>query len=135
MAKTKTITGYFVDPENNIAEPRTIDKSLEGYYALLRCDCIDMPERRVGWNGGKRFTFICDDEGLLKSPAYVSALNRHDEPALVGPIFAVKFDGREDVTSLTAKDIDYLDNHIETGWTITREGKPLVARVLTGLEY
>lgn len=125
------ITGYFVDPENGIAEPRTIDKSLEGYYALLRCDTIDIPSRMIG---DRRFDIICDDEALLKAPPFVSAYDIDGSPMLVGPLFVVKFDGEEDVTSLTQDELDYVDLHRETGWTII-DGKIHVARVLHGLAY
>lgn len=125
------ITGYFVDPENCIAEPRTIDKSLEGFYALLRCDCIDMPERRIG---DEYFTIICDDEGLLKAGNVVSAFDRMGNPALVGPIFVVKFDGKDDVRSLTEEELGFVDYYRETGWAIV-DGEVKVYRFLTGLEY
>lgn len=125
------ITGYFVDPENGIAEPRTIDKSLAGYYSLLRCDMIDMPERYIG----KRvFTIICDDEGLLKAPAYVSAVGSDGSPMLVGPLFVVKFDGVDDVTSLSDEELDYVDAHRESGWGIV-DGQVHVSRFLVGLDY
>lgn len=125
------ITGYFVDPENCIAEPRTIEKSLEGYYALLRCTCIDIPSRMIG---DRRFDIICDDEGLLKEGNFISARGRDGTPMLVGPIFVVKFDGKEDVTSLTQEELDYVDLYREAGWNIV-DGHIHVARVLTGLDY
>lgn len=125
------ITGYFVDPENCIAEPRTIDKSLEGYYALLRCDTIDIPSRMIG---NRRFDIIADDEGLLKAPSFVSAYDIDGNPMLVGPIFVVKFDGKEDVTSLTEEELDYVDLHRETGWSIL-DGEIHVTRALHGLDY
>lgn len=132
MTNEKTITGYFVDPENCIAEPRTIDKSLEGYYALLRCDLIDMPERRIG---GEYFTIICDDEGLLKEGNMVSAYDPMGNPALVGPIFVVKFDGGEDVRSLTEEELDLVGEHVMQGITATPDGMPCLTAFLIGLEY
>lgn len=128
---TKTITGYFVDPENCIAKPRTIEHSLEGFYALLRCDCIDIPNRAIG---DRRFDIICDDEGLLKDDTFVSAYSSGGSPMLVGPIFVVKFDGKEDVTSLTEEELDYIEDYVETGWAIL-DGGVHVARVLVGLDY
>lgn len=125
----KTITGYFVDPENSIAEPRTIEKSLEGYYALLRCDTIDIVSRRIG---GRPFDIICDDEGLFKDPLYISATDRDGSPALVGSILVVKFDGKDDVTSLTEEELDFVDFYSETGWSIGENGIH-VARHLYGL--
>lgn len=131
MPNEKTITGYFVDPENCIAEPRTIEHSLEGYYALLRCDLIDMPERRIG---GEYFTIICDDEGLLKENPVVSAYDPMGNPALVGPIFVVKFDGKDDVRSLTEEELDDVDLYRETLWGHVG-GNVRVYRALFGVEY
>lgn len=126
------ITGYFVDPENCIAEPRTIDHSLEGFYALLRCDCIDMPERRI-W--GEYFTIICDDEGLLKEGNWFSAYDPIGNPALVGPIFVVKFDGEEDVRSLTEDELALVGEHAVQGLAAATDGTPGVTTFLIGLEY
>lgn len=129
---TKTITGYFVDPENSIAGPRTIEKSLEGYYALLRCDTIDIVSRQIG---GERFDIICDDEGLLKDPVFISARGNGDCIMLVGPIFVVKFDGKDDVTSLSAEELDFVDLHSESGWFFKTDGSVHVARTLYGVGY
>lgn len=132
MTEKKTITGYFVDPENCIAEPRTIEHSLEGFYALLRCDLVDMPERRIG---GDPFTIICDDEGLLKENPVVSAYDPMGNPALVGPIFVVKFDGEEDVRSLTEEDVAYLAKHIRRGMVYVRGVGYHTCPILFDLEY
>ena len=126
---TKTITGYFIDPAHGIAEPRTIEKSLDSYYSLLDCSCIDIVNRAIG---EQHFDIICDDEALLKAPSYVSAFYTSGEPALVGSLFVCKFDGRDDVTSLTGEELDYVDSHTETGWAVI-DNRIHVARVLYGL--
>lgn len=124
------ITGYFIDPTHGIAEPRTIEKSLDSYYSLLDCTCIDIVSRIIG---DKRFDIICDDEALLKAPTFVSAYDRNDTPALFGSLFVCKFDGRDDVTSLSEEELDYVDLHTETRWGLV-DGKIHVARVLYGLD-
>ena len=124
---TKTITGYFIDPAHGIAEPRTIEKSLDSYYSLLDCTCIDIVERDIG---ERRFDIICDDEGLLKAPSFVSAFYTSGEPALVGSLFVCKFDGADDVTSLTEEELDYVDNYRETFWGVIN-GSIHVYRALT----
>lgn len=109
MPNTKTIRGFFIDPENNTAEERTIPKSLDSYYSLLRCDTIDIVSRVVG---GECYDIICDDEGLLKDPHYISAVDHYGKPALVGALFVVKYDGVEDVCDLSEPDVDNLDLHL-----------------------
>lgn len=115
MPNNKTIRGFFLDPENNIAEERTIEKSLGSYYSLLRCDTIDIVSRSIG---GKRYDIICDDEALLKADPYVSALDPNDQPALVGALFVVKFDGHDDVTDLDDEDINNVGNHLTAVMTM-----------------
>ena len=132
MTEKKTITGYFVDPENCIAGSRTIEHSLDGFYALLRCDCIDMPERRIG--GDDYFTIICDDEGLLKADPVISAFDSTGTPALVGPIFVVKFDGEEDVTSITEEDFILLTKYTRQG-LFYKNGNPARQTFLICTDY
>lgn len=124
-----TITGYFIDPAHGIAQPRTIEKSLDSYYALLDCTCIDIVSRTIG---DRRFDIICDDEALFKENILVSAIYANGEPALVGSLFVCKFDGRDDVTSLTPEELDYVDSYRESVWGVYNNGIH-VYRVLTGL--
>ena len=95
MAK---ITGILVNAEDCTAAPATIEKSLDGYYSALNCDCIDIATRKIG---GVKYDIICDDEGLLKAHPHVSAISSDGQPMLVGNLFVVKFDGQDDVRSLT----------------------------------
>lgn len=115
---TKTIRGYLIDPEKGIAEERTIEKSLDSYYATLGCTCIDIVTRRVR---GESFDLICDDEALLREDPVPSALDACGRPLLCGPLFVVRFDGREDVTDLTSEDIRTLERRI---WFYTRPDWP-----------
>ena len=115
MPNSETIRGFLVDPENNTAEERVIEKSLDSYYSLLRCDTIDIVSRSIG---GKRYDIICDDEALLKAPAYASALDSGGHPALFNALFVVKFDGRDDVTDLNDEDINNVGNHLTAVMTM-----------------
>lgn len=117
MPDTKTIRGFLIDPENNIAEERTIEKSLDSYYATLRCSCIDIVSRVIG---GECYDIICDDEGLLKDEPYVAAVDHYGNVAFVGAIFLVNYDGGEDVTDLSDDDIANLSAHLQGVWVIRR---------------
>ena len=129
MPNAKTIRGFLVDPENNIAEERTIEKSLDSYYATLRCSCIDIVSRVIG---GEHYDIICDDEGLLKEPHYISALDHYRHAALVGPLFVVNYDGRDDVCSLSDADVDNLDFHL-VNLIDEKGGEPFIYRALCGV--
>jgi len=58
-----------------------VKDSLEEFYELLNCDVIDITKRNIG---GVVFDVMCDDEGLLKEGAIVSAFDSNGTPALVG---------------------------------------------------
>ena len=82
IANTKAlefITGYLIDVQNETHGPRTIEKSLQGYYKTIGCRLISMPEHQIGVNRGrfhgKRFTIICDDEALFVDQPKISAID------------------------------------------------------------
>lgn len=113
MAKTKQITGFLVDTEGVIGNPKgdirttikavTIDKTLESYYKTLHCDLIEIPTYKFG---GKSYDVICDEEGLIKGgQPVISAIDAAGRPALVGSIFIVNTNCR----SLSEADIERLD--------------------------
>ena len=90
MSEKRMLTGVLIDPENNIAEVRTIEDTLDNLYEMLHCDLIDIVERDVD---GRRMSFICDDEGALKNDPYPSALSPRNSQGyhvmLVGALFIV----------------------------------------------
>lgn len=126
-----TITGFFIDPLYNIAEPRTIGKSLDAYYALLRCDTIDIVSRSIG---EEPYDIICDDEALLKADPIPSAIDRKGRAALYNPIFIVNYDGVDDVCSLTPDDIKHLQSCL-TSIVLHVDGETYAATAITGLPY
>ena len=99
------IKGVLIDVLNEKVEVVEIEKSLQSYYKILNCDCIDIVSRKIG---GKEFDIICDDEGLLKDPQKISAIDVRWQPMLVGNLFIVKFDGVEDITSLSDDEVQHV---------------------------
>ena len=87
----KKITGVLIDTEANTAKAVTLDNTLEAYYSVLNCSCIDIVERTIG-ESEKYFTIVCDDEGLLKAAPCISAVSDLCEPMLVGNLFITDFD-------------------------------------------
>lgn len=123
------IKGILIDVKNEKVETIEIDKTLKEYYRILNCDTIDITERKIGDN---TYDIICDDEGLFKSKPKISAITKQSQPALVGNLFIVKFDGREDETSLDDEDIELIMKHIKTIYT---NNSPQGYPMLTDLEY
>lgn len=81
---TPTITGYLIDVKNETHGPRTIKKGLKEYYALIGCRLIEMPTRQIGANRGRfhgrRYTIICDEEGLFADQPKISAIDNLGRP-------------------------------------------------------
>jgi len=126
---TKTITGVLIDPEKGIAEVRTIEKSLPSYYALLRCTCIDIVSRNIG---ARTFDIICDDEGLLCDQPWPSAVDNVGRGMLYGPLFIVRFDGRNDVTSLPELEAEIILSRVREFPT---RDHPIPHPLLWGVSY
>jgi hypothetical protein len=111
MKKTTKITGILVDVKAGVARKATIEKSLDGYYKALNCDCIDVVTRRIG---GQRFDIICDDEALLKAFIKPSAVDKDNHPMLFGNLFVVNFNGKDDVCSLREGQIEHVLRHTKS---------------------
>ena len=79
MNKPEKITGVLVDVNAGTVKEATIEANLDSYYKALNCDCIDIVVRSLG---PYRFDIICDDEGLLKDNARMSATDPHGHPML-----------------------------------------------------
>ena len=108
----KTITGILINPENGTAAPITLEDSLSSFYASLDCTCIDIVDRTIG-RSKKRFSIVCDDEGLLKAAPCISAVSDLCEPMLVGSLFIADFDhDTGDLASLSEQEQEYVLDHI-----------------------
>lgn len=105
-----TIKAYYVDPTTNTAKAVDIKPSLDTYYDMLHCTCIDIVNRGFGRTGKTRFDIICDDEGLFVDKPYISAIDERGNAMLVGSLLVVgesDDDGNE--TSLTDEDVRLLE--------------------------
>ena len=105
MAK---ITGVLVNPDAKTCRKVTLEHSLESFYEALDCTTIDIVNRKIG---EKRFLIVCDDEGTFKDDPFISALDRLYRPMLVGRLFVVQHDGKEDIGSLTDEEAAYVLRH------------------------
>jgi len=88
---------------------------IENFYDVLQCDLIDIVKRPIG---GIEYNIVCDDEGLFDAHPYVSAVDEHDNPMLVGNLFICNDDGEGRLTSLTEDDIQHIGQyiHIHVHW-------------------
>ena len=87
-----------VDVNEQCMKPVDVADKLDEFYQLLNCDTIDITERNIG---GQQFSVMCDDEGLLKDGARVSALNSGGEPALVGNLMFFHTDPNGNLVGLS----------------------------------
>lgn len=96
----------------NTQEVKVVDveSDIHAWYKLLDCNLVEMPERQIE---GKYFTFICDEEGLLKNNSIVSVIGE-DEVMIVGSVLICNTDYETcDVTDLTEEDIQLISKHIK----------------------
>ena len=107
-----TITGYYIDVQNETHGPRTIARGLKGYYDLLGCRLIDMTTRQIGVRNGRRYTIVCDDESMFADQPKISAIDNLGTVQLVGNLFIVKVDEEGNTCSLDQDDIEYLEGYV-----------------------
>ncbi len=101
---------------------RAIDEAdtLNEYYQLLGCRCIDMVAIDVD---GYSYDVVCDDEGLFREPM-VPALYISEEQVLFGNLAFVKIDEEGYTVGLDKEDIErllhYIDNQKDDlhRWTV-----------------
>lgn len=103
----KKLLGVLVDVENKKVDAIEIADDLEKYYEVLNCTCIDIVQRRIGQ---KKFTIICDDEGLFSAAPKISAINNLGQAQLVGNLFIVAARSDEDgnLIGLSKSEADYI---------------------------
>lgn len=112
---SEKITGFFIDPETNTAEPRTVDNTPAAFYKLLDCSSLEVVERSIGARrrSSRVFYILCDEEGALVDDPKISAINDLGDPMLVGPLFIVKGDDyTPEFTSLTTEEMAFIRWHV-----------------------
>ena len=123
-----TLHGVLVDVEKGTIAKVDITDSLEEFYRVLNCRCIDAPDRQIG---KLRCTIICDDEGLLKDSPRVAAVDSAIHPMLVGNLFVCSAKG-ENFASLSDEDCDYILNNCVQA---VGDGKGNMWKALSDVEY
>lgn len=88
------------EPFFNVIE---ISGELDELYQHLRCDCIDIVNRRIG---NRHYDIIADDEGLLKDGNIVSALEMRFREKLVGNLIICKHNSQCEMIGLTDEEIE-----------------------------
>ena len=105
--------GLLLDVWNNVVREED-PQDLDDYYKILRCDTIDIKERRVG-NEKLPFSIVCDDNGLFEKDIRISATNNDNDLMFVGSIFVTgPWDGEESMMALEQVQVDYLMKYIKT---------------------
>lgn len=103
--KHRKITGVLVDVNAGTVKEATIEANLDSYYKALDCTCIDIAVRKLG---PYQFDIICDDEGMLKDNARVSATGPLGQPMLVGNLFFCHHDEEGNATSLHPDEVTFI---------------------------
>lgn len=100
---------YFINTNTGECGTIEIEPSLEEYYRLLDCLCIDIVVRRVG---GIVFNIVLDDEGLLK-PNRVGGVARDCEELLAGNLLLFGVDElTHDLRSITEHEAQTIDENV-----------------------
>lgn len=104
------VRGVLINVESNPgrADVVEIEAELDKFYAILRCNTIDIVIRKIG---GRAFNIVCDDEGLLKDSPIISAVSKLGQPTLVGNLFICNH-YKSNLVSLSDADIEHIHNHI-----------------------
>lgn len=92
-------------------EVKEIQDSIEEFYKIIDCRCIDIATRRIGTRK-KHYDIIVDDEGLFVDNPRVSAIDSNLKPMLVGNLIITNSKNGA-TTSLTDDDINYLKQYVE----------------------
>ena len=108
-----------VDVYDKSIQPVDVADKLEDFYRLLRCDTIDITERNIG---GKQFSVMCDDEGLLKDEAIVSAFDSNNNAALVGNLMFFHTDPNGNLVGISEDECRHLLACSETYVNVVRPG-------------
>lgn len=91
-----------------------IEGTLEEYYDLINCRCIDIVTRKIE---DTYFDIICDDEGLLKDNPRISAVDMSGHPMLVGNLIFSHTDEEGETIGITDEDIAKIMNAMMFAFT------------------
>jgi len=120
----KEITGVLVNPEEGTALIESVPDNLADWYRVLDCSTIDIVTKKIGL---RYFEIVCDDNGRLRDHPRASALNKRGKPVLVGRLFVCSSNLDGELTSLDAKELAYVMEHVRY---ITTDSRPFRSPVL-----
>lgn len=97
-----------VEKQTKVVNP----ESLEDYYKLIDCKCIDIVTRKIG---RKYYDIICDDEGTFRDDPLISAIDDFGRVMLVGNLIICGVANSEgELTDLDVNDVRYIKKRIQT---------------------
>lgn len=105
------VKGVLIDVYSSNVMVVEMQATLENYYNALQCDIIDIVNREIN---GKRFDIVCDDEGLFKENPKISAIDKNNDPMLVGNLFICNVDVTGKECSLSDSDIELIMASVKT---------------------
>ena len=103
--------------------------SLDDYYELIGCRCIDIVRRTIG---DVEVEIVIDDEGALVNQPKISAISPEGTPMLYGNLLVASGRVTDDgeLTELTGAELDELMDNIATITTsIYKEPYPVFVEV------
>ena len=105
--------------------PTVIDDEdeLEVFYKLIGCRCIDIVPLKIGH---KYYDVICDDEGLFKDDAIISAVDTQFRKMLVGNLIISKSDEEGELIDLSCEDIKQILRHTKSYFTLSDKVYPVL---------
>lgn len=102
---------YYINPYTDTAEVREVDHSLEAWYDLIGCRCVDIVGRQIG---GKWFNIICDDEGTFVEDCRISAISDMGQIMLVGALLVCGgTDENGELTGLTDDEVRHIERYVQ----------------------
>ncbi len=113
--------------ENRVSEVDV--ETLDDYYRLIQCSCIDIVLRKVG---KKYYCFVCDDEALLHSNIKISAIDSSGEMMLAGNLIILNSSNNGDMESLTDEDIKNIKDNL---YFSSIPLYPFASLILCNVEY
>lgn len=109
----------FLDTVNKTTKVVDVN-TLDDYYNLIGCRCIDIVSRKIG---RKWYDIICDDEGTFVEDPLISAIDNLGRVMLVGSLIICGLaDDEGELTDLSDNDIRYVKKRIQTLDTRMHEG-------------
>lgn len=94
--------------------PTLMEDTLENYYNLIDCRCIDIVSVKIGLH---RFAIVCDDEFLLKDDIGLPRAFYKDGsdkmcPYLFGNFVIAKEGEDGELDSIDENDVEYIKRHL-----------------------